>query len=455
VRSTFNSDIPFSPNQADVWSGRGWSTGVLAGASFRRGPMALTIAPEWTYAQNHDFGIVESPHDDRSEFAPPWQRDTLSLDLPLRFGDQPINQVTPGQTSLTLTMAGVSLGASTESRWWGPGLRNAIVLSNNAPGFVHVFLRSDRPLATRFGALEGIWLSGTLRESGYFSTVRDERLRALSAAAVTLRMAAEPGLTFGVARSVYSEVDEATDALGRSGAVFLDWSGADELDRSNRRDPSEQITSLFARWIFPDDHAEIYAEWARHRLPLSIRDFLAQPNHTQGYTLGFQWARTLRQERRLRIQSEFTYLEQSATFRLRPTGSYYTSLEVPQGYTHRGRVVGASIGPGASSQWLAADLLDPGSSSVGVFVGRIRWNNDAYYTRTTPWPELGHDVTVLGGIRGRAGWRGMGISSEYTAGKRHNFLYQNWAKSWERSAVDAVDVFNHTLRFTVSVAERL
>jgi hypothetical protein len=227
------------------------------------------------------------------------------------------------------------------------------------------------------------------------------------------------------------------------------------LDRSNRRDPSEQITSLFARWIFPDDHAEIYAEWARHRLPLSIRDFLAQPNHTQGYTLGFQWARTLRQERRLRIQSEFTYLEQSATFRLRPTGSYYTSLEVPQGYTHRGRVVGASIGPGASSQWLAADLLDPGSSSVGVFVGRIRWNNDAYYTRTTPWPELGHDVTVLGGIRGRAGWRGMGISSEYTAGKRHNFLYQNWAKSWERSAVDAVDVFNHTLRFTVSVAERL
>ena len=68
--------------------------------------------------------------------------------------------------------------------------------------------------------------------------------------------------------------------------------------------------------------------------------------------------RPLRQSRdALRLQAEHTYLEKSATSRDRPVGVYYTSRAVLQGYTHDGRVLGAAIGPGASSHWLAVDYF--------------------------------------------------------------------------------------------------
>jgi LysM repeat protein len=115
-------------------------------------------------------------------------------------------------------------------------------------------------------------------------------------------------------------------------------------------------------------------------------------------------------------------------------------------------VVGASIGPGASSQWIGADYLAAGAS-LGAFAGRIRWNNDAYYRRPAAWPNLGHDVSVLGGVRGSFGLAGLGVDAEYTLANRLNYLYQNRGVNWETSD-DAVDVLNHTLRLTLSARPR-
>ena len=125
---------------------------------------------------------------------------------------------------------------------------------------------------------------------------------------------------------------------------------------------------------------EVYGEWARTELPASLRDLFTAPGHTQGYTLGLQWARPLRQGRdALRVQAEHTFLEQSSTFRDRPVGVYYTSRAVIQGYTHDGRVLGAAIGPGASSHWLALDYFRS-SWDVGLFGEWVRWDNDAMWT---------------------------------------------------------------------------
>ena len=70
-----------------------------------------------------------------------------------------------------------------------------------------------------------------------------------------------------------------------------------------------------------------------------------------------QWVQASDRNARLRIQTEITNLEPSSTFRHRTPFSSYASQGVPQGYTHKGQVLGASIGPGASSQWLALDRL--------------------------------------------------------------------------------------------------
>src|SRR4029077_8440554 len=119
----------------------------------------------------------------------------------------------------------------------------------------------------------------------------------------------------------------------------------------------DQILSLFSRWVLPADGVEVYVEWARRMLGANLRDFLIAPNHTQGYTLGAQWLAPPWRSGSFRIQTEVTQLEQSATFRDEAVGSWYTSRRVVQGYTNRGEVIGASIGPGSSGQWLALDYL--------------------------------------------------------------------------------------------------
>ena len=134
------------------------------------------------------------------------------------------------------------------------------------------------------------------------------------------------------------------------------------VGRPNREDldpgiqlERDQISALFGRWVFAPHGLEIYGEWARFEEPASFRDFLEFPQHSSGYTAGFQWVQASNQDARLRAQVEITNLEPSSTFRHRTPFSSYASQVVPHGYTHKGQVIGSGIGPGASSQWLALD----------------------------------------------------------------------------------------------------
>lgn len=446
----WNSALPFSQNDGAVWAGKGVNGWVMAGARVEFGRFFAVLAPQVGVMQNQGFAPL-LPESMREELTFPWYGGQTSADLPLRFGEETLWSVDPGQSSLGVRLGGAALGASTENQWWGPGIRNAIVMSNNAPGIPHLFLRTASPWRTRAGALEGRLIIGALGESGYFDRGEGDGTRSLSGAVATFSPAAEPDLTLGIARTVQSAVDGVGEVLPRAADVFFRWPDSSP-DSSDAR--AAQILSLFGRWVFPRDGLEVYAEWARHELPEDFGDFLEYPNHTQGYTLGMQWAGHVAGPAGslLRLQTELTYLEQSSTFRVRPVRPYYTSAAVPQGYTHRGQVIGAAIGPGASSQWLAADYL-AGGARLGLFGGRVRWDNDAYLE--TPraliggWGWLGHDVSLFGGVR--AGYRlgAVQVGAELATGQRYNYLFQNTGKSWE-SADDAVDVRNHTLRLSLT-----
>jgi hypothetical protein len=309
--------------------------------------------------------------------------------------------------------------------WWGPGIRNAIVMSNNAPGFPHLFLRSRRPIATRIGWLEGTWIAGGLSESPYFDNDPANDLRSLAGLALSWRVRWIPGLSVGGTRVVFAPAGGWGDIPLRLFNVFarVGRPNARPLSDSTVVPGRDQISSLFARWVFPDDGLEVYAEWSRAELPVSLRDLLTAPNHTQGYTFGLQWAHPLSQRpAALKLQVETTYLEQSPTFRDRPEGTYYTSRAVIQGYTQRGQIIGAAIGPGASSQWFAFDYL-PERWRIGMIGGRIRWENDALYALPGGPPNdayCSHDVSLFAGVRG--GYQGRFGTAEMTIhqGKRLN-----------------------------------
>ncbi len=450
LRLIWNSALPYSLNDGPLWAGRGWSFSVNGGLAlaqpYRRAILRVIVAPTLVYSQNQPFQVFPDTTPGRSAYANPFHNPSsqASLDLPHRFGDRHLLNFDLGRSGFAVEWPAVTIGATAAPQWWGPGIRNAIVMSNNAPGVPRWFVKTTRPIVSRLGQLDAQIISGTLTQSLFFSPNEAEN-RTLSGVLLQLRPAFDTTLTFGFTRVVYAPIgpDASPSAatLSRSFDALFRWENLAGVGQQL----SDQIGSVFARWIFPPSGFEVYGEWARMDLPRNATELLTAAHHTGGWTFGFQWAQEKRAGRYLRLQSELTYLEQSRVFPDRPSPDFYSGQGSPHGYTQRGQIVGAAIGPGASSQWIAMDWIAP-EWQAGGFVGRIRWDNDALYR--TPVPTFwDHDVSMLAGLRG--GWRAAltDVTAELTLQKRYNYLFQNGIA---RPQGRTVDVNNVTLALVMT-----
>jgi hypothetical protein len=439
IKTVVNSTIPFSLNDGALWAGRGTNVALSGGVHAEWGPLFVTLAPQYLYSQNRAFTALPDSQDSfkipagRSPWSSPFHTVPYSADLPIRFGDRALSSIDPGQSVVAVRTGILMVGVSTENEWWGPGIQNAIVLSDNAAGIPRLFVRTAQPWRTGAGSFEAVWFVGGLSQSRFFDTASTSGLRSISALAVTWRPLFEPGLTLGLSRAVYAPVARWGTIPFRLFDVFKGTGHPNNLplNDSSQTPGPDQVASLFGRWVFPRSGFETWFEWARNDWPVSLRDLLTSPGHSQGYTLGVQWAKPVRSgEGAFRLQAELTQLERDPSLRQGPVGTWYTSRTVVQGYTQAGKVIGAAIGPGSSGEWLAADYL-AGRWSIGVFAGRIRWENDALYqVRDTLilnnlW--CSHDVSLFTGVRGSASGKWGQVSSTFTVGKRFDMYFENTA----------------------------
>jgi len=445
VTTTWNSEIPFERNDAGVWAGRGTTVAASGGASVRCGRLTVHAVPVIWRAANADFHVLPSGYWRRSDFASPFHSiDQSSADLPLRFGTRPVNEIHLGQSSLTLDVGRVAVGFASESEWWGPGIRNALVMSNNAAGIPRWFAGTAHPIRTRAGSLSARLIAGILTESRYFDRLEVGTRRPLSGLVATLAVAADTNLTVGAARVVYRR---------RASAMVLPLHAFDVLTVWTTRTPgdsAEQLTTLFGRWLFPSSGLEVYGEWSRVVLPNSLRSFLVAPQHSQGYTVGMQWlsARDAAQPA-WRSQLEFTNLEQLRTVREVSPPSFYTSPVIPQGYTQRGQVIGATIGPGSSSQYVALDRIAP-RWNIGLFSGRIRWHHDEFYPRPSGLAFYAHDASFYAGLRATRRGGLLDVSAELVSERRLNYLFQHVNYGFGND--ETFDVDNLSLRLQLTPA---
>ncbi|HYW06060.1 MAG TPA: capsule assembly Wzi family protein [Longimicrobium sp.] len=437
ARTVYNSGLPFSQNEGTLWAGRGAGAVLTAGARARVGRVTLTLAPEMVAQQNSDFQTVSpaAPAFPVSRWASPFHVAGYTADVPLRFGNESSFALTAGQSSLVVDAGPAAVGVATESQWWGPGIRNALVMSTNAPGFTHAFVRTSAPLRTRVGEFEGKWVLGSLGESDYFDERTANDARSLSGVVVAWRPRWEPSLTLGATRVVYAQTKRKS------------WVPLHALDAFARtRERADQLFGFFGRWVFAPAGVEVYGEWARQRGLASPSHWLAEEGEPWAYTLGLQWARPTAPGGAFRLQAEASDLEKGAVERGNlPVQSYYTSDRVAQGYTHRGRAIGAAIGPGGSSQWGAADYLGA-RWEMGVFANRIRWENDAFYGTIRPLASS-HDVSMLLGLRAGMRARRYTVRAELSSARRYNYLFQSGNGSFQRP--EGVDLSNRTLRLSI------
>ncbi|HEX2723820.1 MAG TPA: hypothetical protein VHM24_12965, partial [Gemmatimonadaceae bacterium] len=428
--TVINSELPFGQNDGALWAGKGYNVRLLGGVAMDFGPLRIVAIPELVSSTNYsntvdvtDLRFSRPLPATRSPFSSPFNVVPYSIDLPYRFGSASIQKIYPGQSSITASLGPIQVGGSTENEWWGPAFRNPLILSDNAAGFPHAFLRTGRPLAGPVGVFEARWIVGALEESEFFDDNVTNDVRSLSAFAVTWKQKPSAGLSLGLMRSVYAPVDGYGGVAG--GAFdFLKNTGrpnALPITDSTMTPGPDQITSVFVHWALPRYGLETYVEWGRTEFP-SLRGLLLTPNHTRGYTSGVQWVRATGDNSRFRRQGEITNVEQSSTYRFGPTGSFYTSRAVTQGYTNEGQMLATGIGPGSSGEWLAADWYT-GGLQVGANFGRTRFNNDAFFLKANPH-RCFHDVTVYPGVR--AGWtnRFFRLRADYSKVTRYNTFWQ-------------------------------
>lgn len=444
VLATRNSKLPYSINDGARWAGRGWSSTTTMGARLQWRNVTANFAPEFVTVANDAFPIIVAPDSvNRSGFINPFHFHGRSIDAPLRFGYDGYTLVALGQSAIEARFGPVALGASTENLWWGAGIRSGLVMSNNAAGIPQAYVRTPKPVVTRWGNFEGRLLLGVLTESRFFDLSSENDYRSFSGVAATWSPKFEPGLTIGASRVMLEQLPD-------RGALAADVHNF-ALTLYNIR--MDEMSSLFGRWGFPENDFELHWEWARLRLP-SLRGLLVNPQANQGYTIGAQWAPRLdwlsdlrRDSVRVRLQGEATMLEQTASQPGVETPGYYTSFRVPQGYTQRGEVIGAATGTGSSNQWLMAELIDP-RASFGLFIGRIRWEEDAYFLTQPGLKRFTHDVSLLKGMRGSLSLKGLTLNAEFMKAKRLNTFFQTpiFGDYWNAR----FDVYNYTLNLGAS-----
>jgi len=449
ARASWNSELPFGMNEGGHGAGKGSSIEVLTGFAAKVGRVSVALLPRITYLENTDFQTFASPvfgpNRPRHELASPFHDPPESLDLPQRPGFAAASDWNLGESRIDVGVGPISLGATSETMWWGPGARNGILMSSNAQGFPHLNLRTNQPLETGAGAVEARWVLGRLEESPYFDFDETNDFRSISALAVTLSPAFDPDLTVGFARAVYAPAEDSGLPIGAAFDVLRNVGRPASADGDSLTAPGpDQLFTIFGRWRFPASGMEAYAEWGRYEQPRNLRHLLTMPSHSQGYTVGAQWARDAFAGR-FRLQSEVTYLEPSTSYRVRPVHDWYTSRSVPQGYTHLGRVIGAGIGPGGSSQWLAADYLQS-RWHAGTFAGRIRWENQAQFTYPAEYRFA--DVTLFGGLRAGFDAGYIRADVQLSTGFRYNYLFQ--AQPLSPGHHRGVDIRNTSVSLTLS-----
>ncbi|MFW6079409.1 MAG: capsule assembly Wzi family protein, partial [Gemmatimonadota bacterium] len=417
-----NTGYPADRNDGALWEGRGLTAAVRAGVALRLGPVTAAVEPLAFYQQNRPFPVPHADSRGFSTFADP--QSTVFIDRPQRPGTDPVRRLDPGQSYVRLDAFGLAVGLSTENLWWGPALQYPLVMSSTAPGFPHAFLGTSRPVDVGIGRIHGEVVWGHLSESGFYDDDPANDRRLLAGLAFEFHPRGLDGLAVGATRAFLITLPP--DGLDAAEYVSQPYTGIrDNPDGSGDAPPDNQLFSVFLRWALPESGFEVYGEWAREDHWIDYRDFMFEPDHAQAHMAGLQQAIRLDDGRRLlRLRAELASLGNStAAVAGRGGGFYYRHSRVRQGYTHRGQLLGAWIGPrSADAQRLAVDLLSPDDGErIGAFAERVRRDpflHDADHASV--YGARGHDLELTAGLRGRTPFHGVDVTWETAYGRRWN-----------------------------------
>ncbi len=369
--SEFNSHHPYGWNHAGMIDAKGIQGFISTGFFASYGPLSVQFKPEAVYAANPNF-----------EYSSQYGAPTKGA----------YHHVFAGQSSIRLNVNAISFGISSENMWWGPGIQNSLLMSNNAPGFLHLTLNTTRPIKTAIGNFEFQLIGGKLTEdtsvllenkdlttfyyaqNQYAGLPADPNLdslnwRYINALTISYNPKWIKGLFLAFNRVAYIY----HNYLGEhNGFIYNYLPVFTGLFRSNSSFSNgspflKQIISVNGRYVFQKAHAEIYAEYGWNDNTQNLRDFLMSPNHASAYTVGFKKMFPISNNKWIDFNTEITQLAQPNDYFIR-TGGYWYLYQ--GGFTNQSRIIGTGIGMGNNIQTLTG-IFNKGLNKSGIIFQRL------------------------------------------------------------------------------------
>jgi len=386
TRVQFNSHHDYGWQDGPMIPNKGLQMYASAGVYGRlyKGLIEFQYAPEVVYAQNQD---LPAPGVRR------WRGD-----LPDRFGTEAYRRSSGGQSYIKLNVDFLTIGLSSANVAWGPGRFSTIMLSENAPGMNHFSVESNKPLKTKWGTLEGQFLTGKLKHSGFLYSTGptgdgsslepvfavpglDTTFRVWTGAVGVFSPTILPGFSLGVTRVVFT--DGPVTNPNYSDYIALFFSNPFRGGGGGTQVGVNQMAGAFVRYVMPESHVEFYGEYGFDDNRYDLEDLIVSPDHSRGYMWG---VRKLQPVNGTKEYWDFTY----------EMGQYEGAKEMLNrtqfGYavfydgspSNSGQYLGAGIGSG-SNQWILNLDKVKENKRIGFTYERIARNNDALYERRVPW----------------------------------------------------------------------
>jgi hypothetical protein len=364
----FNSHRPLTYADGSMYPTRGWQFNYSAGVEANFNGFTVRVQPEYNWAFNADYPTFPTDH-----FNIIWKyyyQWLNRIDMPEMFKDQPVRKIFAGQSKIQYAYKGIAVGVSTENLWWGPGRFNSLLMSNNAPGFFHYTLHTDRPIKTGIGTIEGQAVLGTLKASG---STPQETMRSYEG-----EFLYQPKNIVGdryVMGGVFSWQPKWIKGLFIGGDLM-----AMRYTNTAKKDLAK-MGSLFARYVMPEENAEVYFQYGRSDKFANPINLLAD-TIPRGYLAGLRkmiaLRRTPAKNDYFQLGIEITQLNAPNKSLINQVQSWYTNANVRHGFTNYGQVLGAPIGPGSNSQRLELSYIK-GDAKIGIELERFVHNQDFYF----------------------------------------------------------------------------
>ncbi|MHA7131859.1 capsule assembly Wzi family protein [Algoriphagus namhaensis] len=391
--SSYTPKRPFGRERGAFVYNRGLQTGVGMGVRLDYGNVSVQLYPEFRYSQNLAFD--EYPENAPSSFFVFRRRDILGVDEPARQNTRSTTQFLPGNSNIMVNFGSFQAGLSTENIWWGPGKNNALLISDNAPGFLNMTIRTSKPAKTFIGNFEGQYFAGKLDGSDlpYYSDAQSQDIygekdndtwRYFTGISIAYSPKWIKGLSLGASRTFQVYRKDMEDGLRAWFPLFDPFpkEGVGNVENILLRE--DQHLGLFFRWNIPKIQFEFYGEYMRNDHALNWRDAIMNPEHSRGYVLGIsKYANITGTNYIFGFEAEMTQTQNSINRLTRYLGldrgvNIYYNGQVNHGLTHFGQILGSSLGLSGNQQDIQISLID-GINRAYVNLARIERDPHFYY----------------------------------------------------------------------------